>query len=163
LSLSLNRIFSEKDKEQMVVLLREEFAPMFKNVINKVQVSYNHKVSITLEGVFGNKDLMHSLLNYISIQIIGGKFAADRYATNASGCRGRSDIVVTRNNMGVFIEMKYNSENSRLALEQAKGYATLVKDADMKVFIGINITAQQEVFMTGEIVGGNESTQFEYP
>ena len=59
--------------------------------------------------------------------------------------------------------MKYNADDVKTALKQAKEYADLVKDADTKIFIGCNITDKQEIFLTGEIVCGNETISFDYP
>ena len=39
----------------------------------------------------------------------------------------------------------------------------LVKDTNTQIFIGCNITDQQEVFISGEILSGNESIHFDYP
>ena len=113
--------------------------------------------------MFANEDLMHSLLNNIAIQIVNAKFASERHTTKMNGEKGRADIVIEKNNKGIVIEMKYNAKDVKMALEQAKEYIELVKDADTKIFMGCNITDQQEVFISGEILSGNESIHFDYP
>ena len=60
--------------------------------------------------------------------------------------------------------MKYNAKNANKALEQAKKYGELIKNANTKIFIGCNITDQQEVFLSGDIiVDGNDPIHFDYP
>ena len=50
-----------------------------------------------------------------------------------------------------------------MALEQVKGYVELVRDTNTKEFIGYNITDQQEVFLSGDIiVDGIDPIHFDY-
>jgi hypothetical protein len=50
------------------------------------------------------------------------------------------------------------------ALAQAKSYSKLVENTATKIFIGCNITDQQEVFLSGDIImEGNKSIHFDYP
>ena len=75
----------------------------------------------------------------------------------------KADIVLEKNNKGIVIEMKYKGTANE-ALEQAKGYRALIKDVKTQIFIGCNITDQQEVFLSGEIiVDGNDPIHFDYP
>ena len=158
----LDQVFFEKNNNKISEIFREVFAPKLAILIKDLQV-YTNDDDLTIKGVFGNEDLMHSLLNNIAIQIVNAKFASERYTTKTDGSKGRADIVIAKNNKGIVIEMKYNAKDAKIALEQAKDYAELVKDTDIKIFMGCNITDQQEVFISGEIVSSNESIHFDYP
>jgi len=162
LTLLLDQVFFEKNNNKISEIFREVFAPKLAILIKDLQV-YTNEDDLTIKGVFGNEDLMHSLLNNIAIQIVNAKFASERYTTKTDGSKGRADIVIAKNNKGIVIEMKYNAKDAKIALEQAKDYAELVKDNDIKIFMGCNITDQQEVFISGEIVSSNESIHFDYP
>lgn len=162
LTLLLDQVFFEKNNNKISEIFREVFAPKLAILIKDLQV-YTNDDDLTIKGVFGNEDLMHSLLNNIAIQIVNAKFASERYTTKTDGSKGRADIVIAKNNKGIVIEMKYNAKDAKIALEQAKDYAELVKDNDIKIFMGCNITDQQEVFISGEIVSSNESIHFDYP
>ena len=71
--------------------------------------------------------------------------------------------IVLKYGTGLLIEMKYKGKADE-ALEQAKEYAELVKDTNTQIFIGCNITNQQEVFLSGDIViDGAEPFHFDYP
>ena len=162
LTLLLDQVFFEKNNNKISEIFREVFAPKLAILIKDLQV-YTNDDDLTIKGVFGNEDLMHSLLNNIAIQIVNAKFASERYTTKTDGSKGRADIVIAKNNKGIVIEMKYNAKDAKIALKQAKDYAELVKDTDIKIFMGCNITDQQEVFISGEIVSSNESIYFDYP
>jgi hypothetical protein len=50
------------------------------------------------------------------------------------------------------------------ALAQAKEYAELIKNDPLKIFIGCNVTDQQEVFISGSIEQeGQDAITFDYP
>jgi hypothetical protein len=164
LTILLNQIFSEDDNQKISKLFKEDFAPKLAAIIKKLEVYNNGSDAPTVKGVFGNEDLMHSLLNNIAIQIVNAKFATERHTTKIDGSKGRADIVLEKNNKGIVIEMKYNAKDAKKALEQAKEYSELVKDAGTQIFMGCNITDQQEVFLSGDIiVGSNDPIHFDYP
>jgi|688.fasta_scaffold101955_2 hypothetical protein len=163
LTKNIDSIFSEEDVNNISSIVRRSFAPKLSSLISKLKL-YNKGDDIEVnKGLFANEDLMHSLLNNIAIQIVNAKFASERHTTKMNGEKGRADIVIEKNNKGIVIEMKYNAKDVKMALEQAKEYIELVKDADTKIFMGCNITDQQEVFISGEILSGNESIHFDYP
>lgn len=159
----LSEVFVAKDQNEIKILFKEKFAPQFEKLISLVDK----------DKVFGNEDMVHSLLNNIAIQVVNAKFATERYTTKPDDSRGRADIVLSKEDRGIVIEMKYHKddpseqgarERATDALAQAKTYIELVKDDTMKIFIGCNITNEQEVFLSGEIqVDGSESVTFEYP
>lgn len=126
-------------------------------------------------GAFGNEDLMHSLLNYISFQVINANFATERYTKKLDGTKGRADILLSKNDISIIIEMKYNNNENKVkcktklwkkqadkALEQAKSYLKLIEESDTKIFIGCNITSEKKVFLSGEIIKGKNSKEFNY-
>lgn len=165
LSILLDQIFNEDDNQKISNAFKEEFGLKLAAMIKKLKVYNNSSDAPNVKGVFGNEDLMHSLLNNIAIQIVNPTFASERCTTKPDGTRGRADIVIIKNKCGVVIEMKYNGSANN-ALEQAKGYAKLVEDINIKtkIFIGCNITDQQEVFLSGDIIDGvNDPIHFDYP
>ena len=164
LTILLNQIFNEDDNQEISNAFKEEFGPKLAAIIKKLEVYNNGSDALTVKGVFGNEDLMHSLLNNIAIQIVNAKFASERHTTKIDGSKGRADIVIEKNNKGIVIEMKYNAKDAKKALEQAKEYSELIKDVNTQIFIGCNITDQQEVFLSGDIiVDGNDPIHFDYP
>ena len=164
LTILLNQIFNEDDNQEISNAFKEEFGPKLAAIIKKLEVYNNGSDALTVKGVFGNEDLMHSLLNNIAIQIVNAKFASERHTTKIDGSKGRADIVLEKNNKGIVIEMKYNAKDAKKALEQAKEYSELIKDVNTQIFIGCNITDQQEVFLSGDIiVDGNDPIHFDYP
>lgn len=157
----LSSVFAEKDVNKVSTIFQEEFGPGLSNLISELKL-YSTTDNVE-KGLFGNEDLMHSLLNNIAIQVVNAKFASERYTIKPDNTKGRADIVLEKNNIGIAIEMKYNAKDVQDALNQAKQYKELVKDSEIQVFIGCNITDQQEVFLSGEIVCGDNSTHFMYP
>jgi hypothetical protein len=157
---TLTEVFSEKTTDEIVHIFKTEFGVQLTDLISTLELYDDNKA---IKGAFKNEDLMHSLLNNIAIQIVNAKFASERYTTKPDGTKGRADIVLEKNNCGVVIEMKYKGTANE-ALEQAKGYAKLVEDTNIQIFIGCNITDQQEVFLSGDIiVDGNTPIHFDYP
>jgi hypothetical protein len=157
----LNVVFEQKNSLEIKEIFEKNFGPKFNELIKNVKllnVSNENQI-----GLFANEDLMHSLLNNIVLQIVNGSFASERYTVKTDGTKGRADIVVAKNGTGLLIEMKYKGKADE-ALEQAKEYAELVKDTNTQIFIGCNITNQQEVFLSGDIViDGAEPFHFDYP
>jgi hypothetical protein len=157
---TLTEVFSEKTTDEIVHIFKTEFGVQLTDLISTLELYDDNKA---IKGAFKNEDLMHSLLNNIAIQIVNAKFASERYTTKPDGTKGRADIVLEKNNCGVVIEMKYKGTANE-ALEQAKGYEKLVEDTNIQIFIGCNITDQQEVFLSGDIiVDGNTPIHFDYP
>jgi hypothetical protein len=157
----LNVVFEQKNSLEIKEIFEKNFGPKFSELIKNVKMF--NKSNENSIGLFANEDLMHSLLNNIVLQIVNGSFASERYTVKTDGTKGRADIVVAKNGTGLLIEMKYKGKADE-ALEQAKEYAELVKDTNTQIFIGCNITNQQEVFLSGDIViDGAEPFHFDYP
>jgi hypothetical protein len=164
LTILLNQIFNENDNQKISDTFEKDFGPKLATIIKKLEVYNNTTDALTVKGVFGNEDLMHSLLNNIAIQIVNAKFATERHTTKIDGSKGRADIVIEKNNKGIVIEMKYNAKDAETALEQAKEYSELIKNVNTQIYIGCNITDQQEVFLSGDIIGdGQDPIHFDYP
>lgn len=164
LTILLNQIFNENDNQKISDTFEKDFGPKLATIIKKLEVYNNTTDTLTVKGVFGNEDLMHSLLNNIAIQIVNAKFATERHTTKIDGSKGRADIVIEKNNKGIVIEMKYNAKDAETALEQAKDYGELIKNVNTQIYIGCNITDQQEVFLSGDIIGdGQDPIHFDYP
>eukprot|EP00924_Labyrinthula_sp_SR-Ha-C_P006352 snap_masked-scaffold_31-processed-gene-3.11-mRNA-1 protein AED:1.00 eAED:1.00 QI:0/-1/0/0/-1/1/1/0/100 len=100
----------------------------------------------------------------MAIQVVNAKFASESHTTKVDDNRGRAGIVLEKDNKGIIIEMKYNAKDAHDALSQAKDYDALVKNMGAKIFIGCNITDQQEVYLSGDIiVDDNDTIHFDYP
>lgn len=158
-----SEVFNATSNQQIEMIFKNHFGPKFADLIKSVSLYTQNNIEIKDSGLFANEDLMHSLLNNIVLQVVNSKFASERYTTKPDGKKGRADIVIEKNNIGVIIEMKY-AGNSKEALQQSKGYEELIEQCLTKVFIGCDISCKQEVLLSGEIVGDNiETIQFEYP
>jgi hypothetical protein len=164
LTKDLDLIFSKQNNEEISKIFTSSFAPKLSLLIKQLEIYSDKTEELNTRGVFGNEDLMHSLLNNIAIQVVNSKLASERYTIKSDGDKGRADIVLSKNHKGIIIEMKYNAKDAKTALTQAKGYGELIKDDNTKIFIGCNITDTQEVYLSGEINGlDNEVITFDYP
>jgi hypothetical protein len=97
---------------------------------------------------------------------------------NIKPVKGKVDVWISKNDVGLISEMKYQKnlpqdkdgavESAKKAaidaLAQAKEYAELIKNDPLKIFIGCNVTDQQEVFISGSIEQeGQDAITFDYP
>jgi hypothetical protein len=155
-----NKVFNTKAREEIRSIFISDFAPNLDNLIKDV-ILCNQDNNAT-NGLFANEDLMHSLMNYVVLQVVNSKFASERYTIKPDGKRGRADIVIEKNGVGVIIEMKYN-ETAKEGLSQSKHYERLIEKSNIKIFLGCNISSEKEVSFAGKIVGGGETILFEYP
>jgi hypothetical protein len=158
----LSEVFNAKSILEIESIFKGQFAKSFDELIKSVSLYTQTNVETKNSGLFANEDLMHSLLNNIVLQVVNGKFASERYTTKPDGTKGRADIVIEKSNTGVIIEMKYAGD-SKEALAQSKSYVKLIDQCTTKIFIGCNISCEQEVLLSGEIVGDSETIEFEYP
>jgi hypothetical protein len=163
LTLTMNNVFSEEDINELPSIFVNRFAPNLSFLISKLKLYDGKNDKEVDEGFYANEDLMHSLLNYVAMQINGAKFATERYTKKTSGKSGRADIVIQKNNVGIVIEMKRNAKDVKEALEQAEQYIELVKNVDTKIFMGCCITVEKDVFISGEIRSGDTRVRFGYP
>ena len=67
--------------------------------------------------MYGNENIMHSLLTNVGIKIDDAYFASECSTTKLDGTKGRADIVIIKNDIGIVIEMKYNAKDAKKALE----------------------------------------------
>lgn len=68
------------------------------------------------DGIHGNEDLIHSVINYICLQIKNfSKFGTEVYCG-----RKRADIILVdkTKSKGMIIELKYDKKNSSGAIKQ---------------------------------------------
>jgi len=176
LTLLLDQIFYKDIKEASNIFIKE-FGPKLEDIIKNLQVYNNDNDALTVKGLFENEDLMHSLLNNIIFQVVNPIFASERLTTKFDKRKGRADIVLSKNDKSIVIEMKYNNNAKKSediknlaknqvneALEQAKSYSKLVENTPIQIFIGCNITDKQEIFLSGDIImEENKSINFDYP
>ena len=143
-------------------ILKNDFAIKFNELVKECNF-VDQKDTNTEEGIFINEDAAHSVLNYISMQIKHAFVATEIYTKKiGSEDRGRADTVVKNKNTGLIIEVKHKGDSHK-ALEQAKTYGALIEDSTDKVFIGLNITENKEVTLSGQINIDGQETDFSWP
>ena len=177
LTQNLSKIFGDHDSLTIKNLLTGDFYNTLKSVIEDCKLTQD-KSSLS-QGLFGNEDLVHSLLNYIALQVYDKKFATEIYTKKTidgqvTDRSGRADIMLSHKKQGLIIEMKYtkepmndkslkdtNASKSQDALNQAKTYSELIPgstiDDYMQIFCGISISAEQDVALSGEIINPDSS------
>ena len=64
--------------------------------------------------------------------------------------KGRVDIVLEKNDIGLIIEMKYNG-SAEEALKQAHTYKKLIEGCKTKVYVGCNVSSDPEVSLLHKI------------
>jgi len=171
---ALTMIMSSTDQQELKSLVKEQFYKNFKTLIDECRLT--SELSDSNTGLFGNEDLVHSILNFISIQVLGIKFATEIYthkikADQSLGGKGRADIMLGSPEKGVIIEMKYtkgnklnaeqlianNKNTSKDALVQAKEYSNLITNLNdntedvMQIFLGLSVSSNRDVALAGEI------------
>ena len=98
---------------------------------------------------------MHSLINYISIQINNIIFGTEMHTQKINGGKGYPDVVLISEKIEIIIEMKYNG-NIMKALEQAKNYSTPIKkERKIKLVMAININKDKQVESKHDIIFNN--------
>ena len=182
LTQSLNKIFGDTDSVAIKNLFTGDFYNKLSSVIEDCKLTQDKSTSS--QGLFGNEDLVHSLINYISLQVYDKKFATEIYTkktidgevTNRSG---RADIMLSHKKQGLIIEMKYTKDSmkdkslkdtnvfkSQEALDQAKTYSELIPsngiDGYIQIFCGISISAEQDVALSGEIILSDDSSNLDF-
>ena len=112
------------------------------------------------EGIFANEDSVHSILNYIGLQVVNTYFGSEVYTNKLAGggSKVRTDFVIRNKTTGLIMEIKYDGSVNR-ALEQAKGYGDLIKDRATRIFVGLTISENKEVDITAEVLIGNAANR----
>ncbi len=157
----IDKIFYCNSSKEIKSILKNDFAPCFEELIKSVKLYKGYGEDGNKVGLFANEDLMHSLLNNIVLQVVNSNFASERYTTKTDGKKGRADIIIEKNNTGVVIEMKYDG-NAKEALDQSKEYIKLIEKCETKVFVGCNISAEQDITLSGDIVTSESTVHFDY-
>jgi hypothetical protein len=136
----LQDIMSKPNRERMQECFKD-FYDRFKEVIRTVRLVGDKDK----EGVFANEDIVHSLLNYIALQTQHTTFGSELYTTKLhSKQKGRADIKITSEDVGVIMEIKCvpvsdrGNNHMKEALEQAMSYSNLL-DTHKNLFIAINV------------------------
>ena len=151
------------DKDQSIKNRNEKIDFIKKSFISKFQPTFNNLIKqcrlITdkagsIDGIFANEDVIHSILNYIGMQVTDIFFGTEIYINKfPCGNKGRIDIILRNKETGIIIEVKYNG-NAHEALAQAKTYKNLISDQYDKIFIGLDISKSEDVItssLAGEI------------
>ena len=136
----LARIFTKQDTNtDMLKNSLEELFQAFPQFIN-IKQNTNEK------GVHGNEDLVHSVFNYIALQIKGfSRFGTEVWYKN----EGRADVILVNDteNIGMIIELKYDCTAEK-ALDQTEKYLPIFKECKNILFIkslGINVSQDKKV------------------
>jgi predicted site-specific integrase-resolvase len=137
---AMQNIMSQPNQERMQECVKD-FYVQFTEVIRSVRLVGDKNE----EGVFANKDFVHSQLNYIALQMQHTMFGSNLFATKLySKQQGQADIKVTNKDMGVIIEIKcvsvsnHGRNHMKEALKQAMTYCNLL-DTHKNLFITINV------------------------
>jgi len=159
----LGQILSEEDPVKVSSIMKEIFAPKLSHLLSGVTLISDDDERKSETGLYGNEDLVHSMLNYIAMKIVNAEFATEQYTTKPTESRGRSDVVIAKKHIAGIFELKYEAASTNEALLQAKEYAALVGDRRIKVLVGCNVTAKKQVFLCGEVVSSDAVISFSYP
>ena len=110
------------------------------------------------EGMFTNEDIVHSMLNYIVLQTQHSTFGSEVYTRKLhSDKKGRADIKITNDDVGMIIEVKcvpvQTREDGHMkdAIEQAMSYCNLIKDTNNNIFVAINVDRKMKTPEEGSI------------
>ena len=148
----IDKTQSFDDKKKKVDFIKESF-------ISKFQLKFQELVrecklvndKDSSDGIFANEDVIHSILNYIGIQVVNSSFGSEVYTNKIhSQGKGRVDFTIKNRNTGLIIEVKYGG-NADEALAQAKTYENLIHDQEDKIFIGFNISESKNLTLSYEI------------
>ena len=131
----------------------KNFYNQFKEIIKGITLVNDKKD----EGVFTNEDVVHSILNYIVLQTQHSTFGSELYTSKLhSDKKGRADIKVTNDDVGIIIEVKCvpipNSEDGHMkdAIEQARSYCNLLNTGN-NIFVAINVDRKMKTPEEGSI------------
>ena len=132
----------------------KNFYNQFKEVVKGITL-VNDKND---EGVFTNEDVVHSILNYIVLQTQHSTFGSEIYTSKLhSDKKGRADIKITNDDVGIIIEVKCvpvpNREDGHMkeAIEQAISYCNLLKNTSNNIFVAINVDKKMKTPEEGSI------------
>lgn len=172
---SLDNVFECNDSSAIKNLLTGNFYNELRSVIEDCTLTQD----LHSEGLFGNEDLVQSLLNFIALQVYNTSFATEVYkkktiSSEGTGSSGRADIMLSDEKCGLIIEMNYtkvstkdkdlkdtNASNSEKALNQAKTYSEMIpvngRAVYMQIFCGISISAERDVALSGEVIRSDGS------
>ncbi len=132
----------------------KNFYDQFKEIIKGITL-VNDKND---EGVFTNEDVVHSILNYIVLQTQHSTFGSEIYTNKLhSDKKGRADIKITNDDVGIIIEVKCvpvpNREDGHMkeAIEQAISYCNLLKNTNNNIFVAINVDRKMKTPEEGSI------------
>ena len=112
----------------------------------------NIKQDIEVTGVHGNEDLVHSVINYVALQIKSlSKFGTEVWYKK----QGRADIILINDKaeLGMMIELKY-ADSVDDALTQTKKYIPIFEKYNHIKSIkslGINVSPDKKVDITSKL------------
>ena len=161
LSLILSKVFRTDSIEQIESIITTEFAPPLNRLIRSL-VFNTKELNAQDNGLFVNDDLIHTLMNYVALQMTNSYFATEKCTTKLDFTEGNTDIVMVINNTGAIIDMTFRGGSNRAFME-SKDYRKLIAHCGTRVFIGCNVSDELEVTLSGEIVQNNATVCFEYP
>ena len=130
----------EPNWDNLATLLKD-FYDRFREVIRNIQLGNDESV----EGVFMNEDIVHSLLNYIALQTQHTTLGSELYTQKInSDDRGRVDLKITCQEVGLILETKCvrtrvgATQHMQDALEQAKSYRNVLS-TNNNIFLVVNV------------------------
>ena len=142
-------------KSEEICKLKKSLEELFKAFPEFVNIKQDTGVN----GVHGNEDLVHSIINYTALQIKGvNKFGSEVWYKKD----GRADIILfnDKENIGMIIELKYEGSADK-ALTQAQKYLPIFsthKCIKNIKSLGINVSKNKIVDIKYELnVNKNDS------
>ena len=173
LARDLHSIFIKDDIIEISNIFTEKIGPKFESLISGLELYNNNSKPDAAKGIHGNESLFHLLLGYIAFMVNDTKFGNEIYVKKSDQeNKGRIDITLSKNGIGLIIEMKYTKDNQNTesniqiinnnALLQAKNYQENIKDNNTKIFVVCNVTDTKKVYLSGEIISKDQSKIFKY-
>lgn len=150
----LNTIMCKEDIESGIF---HELQLKFKELIdNMPPFSKNiKKRGNSNSDVHGNEEIIHSMLNYICLQIVDKSFFGTEIITPKRDGRADTVVLSSEKEKGMIIEVKYNGNASK-ALEQSKKYVSVFKNhktVKKIICIGIDVSSDKKVSIAHDIIG----------
>ena len=173
LARDLHSIFIKDDIIEISNIFTEKIGPKFESLISGLELYNNNSKPDAAKGIHGNESLFHLLLGYIAFMVDDTKFGNEIYVKKSDQeNKGRIDITLSKNGIGLIIEMKYTKDNQNTesnieiinnnALLQAKNYQENINNNNTKIFVVCNVTDTKKVYLSGEIISKDQSKIFKY-
>jgi len=141
----LNSLYSLLLKESVKEIDQklEQFSKDFETLIEDMN---NNKQGLIIK----NEDIFHSFINALAVYVGRFKIQGEIHTIkNNSEETGWAYILIAKYKIGMIIGVEYNN-SAKKAMNQGKQHLQLIKDKQIQVVVGINITSERRVEMIHE-------------